>query len=213
MGWVSCVRTAALVGAGVLSGALLVSFRPLRVHPKEAAAVAAPAPSAPTADLERRLARLESATSNRVGVTQPATPPHVLASQPEAAAANPDKVPSPAEVDQKLVAELNERLDEHQREAVDTVWAPEAEGKMLAALSDMAPQLHATDVSVDCKTTTCVASLQWPDYGAALRAGQQLAVSKPGVLCGKWIEFPPPDDPSQPYRGSVIYDCVPDRAQ
>ncbi len=90
---------------------------------------------------------------------------------------------------------------------MDDGWAASesaALGKVLGAASDAH---HFKVVSLDCRSATCAATLEWPSYGEAVGTMDDL-LHAPDVPCGRQVVLPEPADATAGYTTTVLYhDC------
>lgn len=106
---------------------------------------------------------------------------------------------------QEMLTTLDRR---HEEEPVDREWAMEAELNLSSGLSVMGKEFAFLVDSAECKTTSCRASISWPDYGAARRTGAELAERHfPDLNCRQTISYPKPEDPDRPYSARLYLDC------
>jgi hypothetical protein len=198
------LRTVATILAGFAAGGLGAIVVPA-LFQRRPAVVSAPALESGR-DAERmerarellteaRLKALESAAASGKGQrNEPIAPPVAspAADQPQASNA---------------AADHQSRLQEHEREAVDEGWAAsksEALGKVLGAAAEAH---HFKMVSLDCRSATCAATLEWPSYGEAVGTMDDL-LHAPNVPCGRQVVLPEPTDATASYTTTVLYhDC------
>lgn len=195
----------------VLGGVLVMGFggRSTSTTPtvKGEAAKAAAAPavispagaSLPVAALEARIAALETKTA-------PAAP------------AEPNREPDP--VPERPTAEEESRQtiaarDAQQRafdaEGYDPAWSPGARNEFKRDLAALAQDKNYKVVGVDCKTTLCKATVEWPSYGEVRNTVSDLLYADYRNNCTKQIFAPVPGNQADPYQGTVIYDCTASR--
>ncbi|WP_438035767.1 hypothetical protein [Sorangium sp. So ce204] len=209
---------------GLSTAALIVSLvsqlrpapaegRPPREAPSREAGVIqepAPEPAAGHGDservirLERRIADLESAAAPQED------------DGPEAA---PNKGREDAEP-RDLEAMRREEtawwtgvLDAHAQQRRDAGWAERAEESFQADLDAIAPGRGLEIVDVDCRTTSCAATIRWPSYTPEVMDDAGFLAGRPyRERCAKSISVPPPEDPSAPYESKIVFDCATQRA-
>jgi hypothetical protein len=191
------------LSAAVLAGALGQARSP---RPDEAASSVATdvarAPLRPSdrngppleprvAELERRLHELAAADAG--------APPHPVL---------------PPEAERQAKAERN--FEEHRRlvarhdaEPRDGSWAAKQEravGTTLGALSETMKRSFSLE-SVDCRNSTCVARLAWPNEIAARSDLQSLLGGSAAVGCAREVSFPPAERAGE-YEASLYFDCA-----
>ena len=91
--------------------------------------------------------------------------------------APPPKAMSPAEAEAAEERWRARVLAAHDAEGVDTAWAVRADKAFSPALSAAAQTGGFELEGMDCRTTSCVASLRWPSYSDALNTKVQLLLS------------------------------------
>jgi hypothetical protein len=73
--------------------------------------------------------------------------------------------------------------------------------------------LGFTVETLDCKTTTCRATVTWKDYSAAQLNGAKLVENTyPGLNCVQRINLLEPSDQTGPYNSKLYLDCTDLRA-
>jgi hypothetical protein len=107
------------------------------------------------------------------------------------------------------------RYDDRVRtESIDHAWAPGAEesftrelDRIAGALASDAGTFSVRDVS--CKTTMCLAQLDWTSAVAARRAGEHIALARYGENCAVFLLGPPPAvlDRDDAFQQEVYFDC------
>lgn len=201
------LRSALPIVAGVLAGvgsSLLISkFRDTGTAPRvrehairvqDLSAVTPPSnPPHSNPDfsaLQARLAELEA----RANAQRPAPqgPPPV-----------PDRGGSQADHQD----EHQETIDQHSRESIDPRWSLQANRLLEADLGEVASRDHLQLIRVDCRTTTCLATIAWQSYASALSTYGDLLHGAYRVNCGRRILLPPPEDRTRPYQAQLIFDC------
>ena len=105
------------------------------------------------------------------------------------------------------VQRRDEQLVAFEREAVDPVWAPAMSAEIDEALSSLAKSegVHFRS-SVECRNSTCVARLSWPDFKTA-RAEYMLA-DTPSMKCARSLLLDEPTDAEAPFEAKLIYTCM-----
>jgi hypothetical protein len=101
----------------------------------------------------------------------------------------------------------NRRLKDHELEAYEKFWASPRQQVLERALRSAAPLKGFEYVSVDCKSRTCAATVQWDSYGRALARYTDLLHLSNALHCDREIELPAPVDSAQPYKATILYDC------
>ncbi len=167
----------------------------LRVEPAAAppSPVPRPAPVAASAQEERlqMLERRLEALSARSGDTPPPAPPR----------------PSLEEARRQLFEQHQARLDRHSREPLDATWSHEARGSFSVDLAALTRGQSFTARSIDCRSTTCVITVEWSSYAEATGSYPLLLQHAYGMDCMRSILLPEPADPTARYQASLFLDC------
>ncbi|WP_437963151.1 hypothetical protein WMF04_25780 [Sorangium sp. So ce260] len=203
-----------LLGAGAgIAGSLWFSGRqgaaPSR--PEVVDVGEAPRPRAPAArgalalaDIERRLSHLEERAEDPGGGGE---------------GAPSSDAPAPrTETREERLARATEwhrsRLEAHRTQPTDAAWSTQAARSLQDGLHAVRGSSESFDVvSVDCKTTLCVATLDWADHGHARGASTRVLHHHYEPNCGVELFTPDPEDPGARYRSRVVFDCTEARAQ
>lgn len=124
-----------------------------------------------------------------------------------------DKPPPDAEAERKRLADLfaKHRAD-HEREPDDARWARATEARLDGNLRALAGVRANRVVGVSCRTTSCLATLEWSSYDKARKASSDLATAHYGAACSTWVHMPRPESPSGAYQATVYFDCLPSRS-
>jgi hypothetical protein len=96
---------------------------------------------------------------------------------------------------------------EHWSERPDAAWALGASASIRKDLSDLAAANQFKVVDVDCKTFTCVGVVEWPSYHEAEPTYAALVEAGYQVNCNTAIHAAQPEDPSVPYRATLLFNC------
>lgn len=216
------VVVTALVGmaAGVLGSAAFSHWRDSRVEetrkPLPGAARAAGDDTAgddSAAALRelRGLLERERAESSRREVA--ASIAAAVAAEP--AAQEPGVVEPPELSLEEQGAEHVERheaaLAEHDGEPRDPSWAPAVEASLLVDLNAV-PNLGGRATRVDCRMTSCVAEIRWPDYATALASYANVLHAELRANCSRATVLPEPSQRDQAYQATFVLDCESHRA-
>lgn len=100
-----------------------------------------------------------------------------------------------------------EKLEAHQAEPVDPGWGPRAQRELTGDLEEVSQGSPAQLVEVDCRTSSCVALLEWPNYHVAFDSYRYFLMQPYHVNCQRTIAVPPPRDADQPYRAHMFMNC------
>ena len=100
-----------------------------------------------------------------------------------------------------------EAVVEHWSEATDSRWAPVASASLIKDLEGLGKENHFSVVQVDCRSLSCVGVVEWPSYAEATSTYLELVQSQYALNCQRTVAAEPPQDPSAPYRTTVLLDC------
>lgn len=211
----SIALTAALVLAGGIAGSAFSfavgehSSSKSRLEKKAEAAQQAPPPTyVPNttsavltqqwqlAGLDDRLKRLELEREKK-------TP----ADSPEEASADVPPM-SPEEARAFHERTFNEQLSAHSRQQVDSGWAPAMRTQLSRELEPLQSTSGFRLGDIDCRSTTCVAQVEWPTYADAMAHYSTLLQSAFKEPCSKTIVLPEPADPGVPYSAKTLFECA-----
>lgn len=98
-----------------------------------------------------------------------------------------------------------EMLKTHAAQPMDHSWASSAAESFRADLHGLRKESRAKVVNVDCRTNSCVATLEWPSFHDAKSGFSALLHALYKVNCVRTITLPDPPDPSKPYSGTAIF--------
>jgi hypothetical protein len=120
-----------------------------------------------------------------------------------------EPAPDPVEEREAIIAGHVEGIEAHYREASDARWAPAATQSTQRDLESLAVSAESRFgiKGVDCRSTTCVAELEWSDYETAVNGYPDLLHHAYALNCARRIVLPEPGAPEQPYRASLLIDC------
>ena len=167
-----------------------------------------PAVTRPTvADDDARLRRLENSfaelkrqlDSRDAGAAVTTTAPK------ESPALEP--LPSAEEAERRASVAHAARLESFSSEPLDAAWAASTSSAISSELGATirANQLQA-QVSVECRTTQCVASVKWPDFETAKR--EFMRVDTMAVPCERHMFLAVPEREEDVYTASLVLNCV-----
>jgi hypothetical protein len=201
------LRTVGPIVGGALAGLAVVGLWGARPEnrPPTASPAAAVEPAPPPARLDetsldrRRIAELEAKVAQLSAAAS--------ASSKEAPLPSPPPEDREAR-EQRVLSEHARLLGRHDAEARDATWAPGEERELRTKFDDLARSMKTFSLrSVDCRTATCVASLEWPSEDAARGDLQTLLNGSAKARCAREIAFPPASGPG-PYAASMVLDCT-----
>jgi hypothetical protein len=112
-----------------------------------------------------------------------------------------------AENRKNALARHDKAIEAHRGEPLDAKWAQKTEAAFKSDLTKLGSRNGFAVVSVDCRTTTCTSTLEWSRYDTAVNSWRQIVTGSYETNCAKEILLPGPDEPSVPYRATVVFDC------
>jgi hypothetical protein len=156
------------------------------------------------AQLSERIRRIESGRpSASAGSTSTQQPDDPWKARP----------PAPADIARDLGDRIQQRLQAHATEGRDPPWATSTEAlfttDLLAAATSDAGAIFKL-LSVDCRTTTCTVSIEWPSHEHARRDWQAVMSYPYKKNCVITNYTPRPAEPetaATKYRSTMIFDC------
>jgi hypothetical protein len=169
-------------------------------QPEEAMRVAAPqrveAASVPAVDIGQIEARLAAIEHSGAPPRRPPPSRHDRA------------LPSIEEDRAQHLMEHDGRLARHKAAQVDPSWAPRVSAAFQRDLGAIAPLGHFDVLDVDCRTDSCVATLEFVDYKTAQQNWRTLMQKPYQENCGCTVFLDEPRDGATKYQTSVVYNCV-----
>ncbi len=109
------------------------------------------------------------------------------------------------------VEQLRERvstdLANFQSEPLDEEWAVSSSDLLRRNLADATADSEVEIVEVECRSTTCVATIRWPSYQTAFGSYRGLLVQPYSVNCRRSMSVPPPADPTISYEAHLFFRC------
>jgi hypothetical protein len=202
---------AGIVGAAVSAGlvAYVIGLAPAQTaapQPQLRPERSRPSPTLGLQNFHGRLSRLEQAIETQKGA-------------PDAQAADEGSVNTPAPVRpsfeesrQRSLKLAREHTHRFTAEAVDVEWAREASDALQADLGQIQSTAKWTSASVECRTSLCRGTMQWPSYQEAGASLMTILGAHYSRNCAITVTLPTPDDPAAPYEGNAFFDCTEDRA-
>jgi hypothetical protein len=145
--------------------------------------------------------------------TMPAMSPAPREAASTPAPRSEDRPPPDADAERKRLADLfATRRADHEREPDDPRWARATEAKLDTDLRALAGVRADRVVGVSCRTTSCLATLEWSSYDEARKASSDLATARYGAACSTWVHLPRPENTSGAYQATVYFDCLTSRS-
>ena len=169
--------------------------------------VAAPSPlTAPTAG---RIDPLETSGQLRAQAKPGIAPVAPPALPPNQSAQNVGES-SAAEYQQHREAALhdwNQRLQQHASEPLDPKWSVSTGNAFATDLGQLAEVQSFRVVNTQCRTRTCSATVEWPDYDTATSKYAALLYQRTQANCAKEIVMPEPANRGTAYQATILYNC------
>lgn len=171
----------------------------------------------PSVSTVQRSGSAEPSSKPHPGKTAPRTSPLAAARQYAAALdaqSSSSPTPSPLETEARdparadaLEAELHEELLRASREQTrDPDWAAPMESSLADAIGALCEDSGAALQGVECRASTCEATVTWESYGEARRGGPALVSGIVNRECSKRLTLS--GDPEQaPYEATLFFDC------
>jgi hypothetical protein len=101
-----------------------------------------------------------------------------------------------------------EKLAKHSAQPTDTTWARSTEGILREGLSDAAKKAGFRTVDISCRTTSCVANLEWDSY-EAMHANLHTAYeSSHNANCARWALAPDDQNTGGKVTVPLFLDCT-----
>jgi hypothetical protein len=75
-------------------------------------------------------------------------------------------------------------------------------------LTPVAQQSAAVVHQPDCRSRTCLVTLEWKSFAAATATWEALFHANSRVQCARELTLTPPSNPHVPYRASLLFDCT-----
>jgi hypothetical protein len=107
---------------------------------------------------------------------------------------------------EETLARWSERLRDHDAEPVDRAWSDAATASLQKDVGDLAEAEQFDLVAVKCKSHTCSATVQWPDYGRAVQGYTSLLHHSYEASGTREVLLPEPENREQRYQATVLYD-------
>ncbi len=106
--------------------------------------------------------------------------------------------------------EFQSLLQAHSEEAVDPSWSPRANESFDGELQSMGSHNGFTVEAVDCRRTSCTATIGWKSFTQARATKNTILYKHYGINCGVTVHLPEPDPNravDSEYRSIVLFDC------
>ena len=139
-----------------------------------------------------------------------------MASAPPAGSSSPGNLAPPA-----TSAELKEHYEQrhvallkrYSDEGTDSRWSVPAQKAIAANLTTVGANAGFQVGRVECRTTMCTASVEWPSYVTVRKTYAQILHAPLSVACAREVYVPEPDHPDAPYSTTVVLSCEEERVR
>jgi hypothetical protein len=100
-------------------------------------------------------------------------------------------------------------------ESDDPKWSRGAKQSFQNDFDKLSARGHFEVKDVECKTTSCLATVTWPSYAEAKKMWHGLLHANYAENCSREVLVPEPEQgqAGAPYDATVFFDCTEDRAQ
>lgn len=103
-------------------------------------------------------------------------------------------------------------IQSHLQDGHDPRWSRDANAKIEATLQKVNSEgAHVSVEDVDCRMTSCLAKLTWPDYKTAVQEYFAVLHNPVGMNCSIEMSLPPPEKLESSYATTAVYDCHQER--
>jgi len=140
--------------------------------------------------------------------------PNPAAATHPASDRNPDpslEDPAGPEDDARLRSEKVVRhqnaIAAHRQQGRDSRWARASEASLRGDLETLSAAARFEIEEVDCRSTSCISTVRWPNHSAALALWPELLHANYHLGCAREITLPEPADVSQPYHATMVFNC------
>lgn len=131
----------------------------------------------------------------------------------------PERIPSRSGLGPEALAKRAEQraqqkerdehlLRDHWTETVDKAWADSSAQSLRTDLEALAKKNRFQISDVDCRNTSCLATLEWKTMEEASPELRAIAGHLYKVNCSRMLKPPENADPSQPVKIPLYFDCT-----
>lgn len=113
-----------------------------------------------------------------------------------------------AEAEQSHRAQYDSLIKRHEAESRNDLWATEAQRSLNREMAQ-GSKGHFRIVDIDCRSTICVATVEWANYETATDNAHELFQRQQYLGCPRSIILDPPEQGalSRMYRAQLVVDC------
>jgi hypothetical protein len=106
-------------------------------------------------------------------------------------------------------AQESRALEEHRSEPVDEAWSQAAQASLRLELEGLVQPADARLGNIECRSTSCVATIEWMSYGRAVATYSNMVEHRYEPNCARSAYLPEPIDVAAPYQVQLIFsECV-----
>jgi hypothetical protein len=95
----------------------------------------------------------------------------------------------------------------HRAQPIDPAWARKTNAMLQSDLTELAASSSFKLIEADCRTTSCIATVEWPSYGKAMVEWRRLLHHGYQANCSREITLPDAQDPQGAYQATIVLDC------
>lgn len=154
--------------------------------------------------LEERMARLQAQMAV-VGANVNAANQHS-----ENDETNDESAGDPMQADPKLrrmelLNVIEQNTERFENQEYDTQWSEKATSNLRTMLSDVTAKLGAQLQDVECKTTDCMATVEFESFETVRDGADFIAMHRYPVNCSLRLTTPEPENTNEPYRMKMFF--------
>jgi hypothetical protein len=123
------------------------------------------------------------------------------------------ETPPEMPTEEQARAEFSKLVEAHERDAKDPDWGPTSTALLEASLRAESQRGMFSTVSVDCRTTTCVATLEWTSPEAAEQRSRWVAAAPLATNCSRQLRLSDTPGGDGARRAVLLLDCADWRAE
>jgi hypothetical protein len=106
-------------------------------------------------------------------------------------------------------AQFQEEIAFHSQDSTDFDWAGSVETDIQGDLDDLTEETDIRVQKVECRTTSCIAVLQWPSYAEAQQTFRRFLALPHAGECGSKLILPEVESQREgdPVEATVLFQC------
>lgn len=105
------------------------------------------------------------------------------------------------------LADHEAAIAKHWASPVDPSWSGKSASSFQKDLGDVASKGKFDVVRVDCRSSSCLGTLEWSSYDDAKRNFENVLVHSYDVNCAREIFLPEPANAQARYQATAVFDC------